>query len=406
MPRLVPGVNGGTNVVWDPGEQEAYFQKLRGEIETTSRESGTVPNMTAFDEQLRRISQPQVQPRPVAQLRFLNSSAQPQTIDSATGHTPGQVPQFATIPAQGQTLDSATGHNTNSGNGMAQIDAQPMLNVIDSMGRPSQIGWNQIDAALNAGSRLVDSSGQPFEMKQVDGGWVVATNQGWLPMQMLAGGQWAQGQQERITQAVQQGQLPQLQGPNQGLGFGSLTQTFNEPFTGQGGSGYQSKPFTDEFKFDYDSALQSPAFQRRLDEGRKLIERSKLGTSGLYSGRTGKEMMRFGQDLASDELEKEFGRAWNTYQDKKGTFYANEGAREADYNKSLNEYRMRHDIFKGNQNDIFNRYSSLAGLGQTAASNLGSTSQSFGNSIGNTILAGGQARAGGVARSASLVSRS
>lgn len=51
---------------------------------------------------------------------------------------------------------------------------------------------------------------------------------------------------------------------------------------------------------------ESAGYQFRLGEGYKGLERSQIGRR--LSGRAGKEMMRYGQDYASNEYQNEFGR--------------------------------------------------------------------------------------------------
>lgn len=97
---------------------------------------------------------------------------------------------------------------------------------------------------------------------------------------------------------------------------------------------------------------KDPGFQFRLDEGQKLIERSAAARGGLVSGRTGKELTRFGQDFASEE----FGRARN---------------------------RFRED-----QTDLFNRFALLAGVGQTAAGQLADLGSRFSSQFGDLVVGG------------------
>lgn len=310
---------------------------------------------------------------------------------------------------------SAAGQNNN-----------PNVQIVNpATGITQTVPYQSIEPLLNQGWRPVDSTGQPYEMQQFNGGWVMASNQGWVPFNVYNNQGWQPGQQEAIAAGMQSGQLPSFNtgsnttgngagGPSTGNGpgaptpttnigqtpgFGSFAQPFSEQFN-PANSTFNTTPFTEEFNFDYDTALQSPAFRRRLQEGAKLIEGAAANRGGLYSGRTGKELMRFGQEMTSDELQNEYGRAWNQFQDKKGTFLTNEAGREGDYNKALNEYRQRHDIFKGNQTDIFNRYATLSGLGQTSGSQLGSTGAQFGNTLANSIIAGGVARGNGVTNAA------
>lgn len=60
---------------------------------------------------------------------------------------------------------------------------------------------------------------------------------------------------------------------------------------------------------DRESALAlSPAYRFRLQEGQRALERSAAARGQLFSGATGRALTRFGQDLASTEYQNEFNR--------------------------------------------------------------------------------------------------
>ncbi len=72
--------------------------------------------------------------------------------------------------------------------------------------------------------------------------------------------------------------------------------------------GYLTRPF--EFEAD-------PGYQFRLREGEKALNRL-LSSRGLFfSGRAGRELMRYGQDYASNEFQK----AYNRYADEINRLY-------------------------------------------------------------------------------------
>jgi hypothetical protein len=96
-----------------------------------------------------------------------------------------------------------------------------------------------------------------------------------------------------------------------------------------------------------------------------------------------KPITQYGQDYASNEYSNVYGRAFG-------------------------EYATRYNQFETNQANKFNRLSSLAGGGQMAANqlnaNLGQTAGNVSNiyategqQVGNSLLAGGSARASGYA---------
>jgi len=78
--------------------------------------------------------------------------------------------------------------------------------------------------------------------------------------------------------------------------------------TGTAGYGSLNKPFgMEQFQSD-------PGYAFRMNEGIKALERSRAaqvgGTPGLLSGATGKALVRYGQDLGTQE----YGNAFNRYQ--------------------------------------------------------------------------------------------
>lgn len=115
---------------------------------------------------------------------------------------------------------------------------------------------------------------------------------------------------------------------------------------------------------------QDPGYAFRLSEGQKALERSAAARGGLLSGTTGKNLLRYGQEMGSQE----YTNAFNRYQ-------AERAAR-------------------------LQPLQSLAGVGQTTAQQLGATGQNYagaaGNILGNmasnvgeAMGAGAQARASG-----------
>lgn len=129
--------------------------------------------------------------------------------------------------------------------------------------------------------------------------------------------------------------------------FGSLTRQFG----------------ADDFEAD-------PGYAFRQAEGQKAIERSAAARGGLVSGSALKATQRFGQDLASQE------------------------------------YMSAYNRFNTNQNNQYNRFASLAGVGQTANNSLAQAGQNYANAFtgitqanaanqGNALIAQGNARASG-----------
>lgn len=112
------------------------------------------------------------------------------------------------------------------------------------------------------------------------------------------------------------------------------------------------------------SQLQmDPSYQFRLDQNLGAIENSAAARGMQLSGSTLKDLSRFSQDFASQEYGNAYGR------------------------------------YMGQQADLFNRMSSLAGIGQTASQATGATAANalgnMGNQVGQNILGAGNAMAAG-----------
>jgi len=101
---------------------------------------------------------------------------------------------------------------------------------------------------------------------------------------------------------------------------------------------------------------ESPGYQFRMDEGQKALERSAAARGNLFSGATGKALTRYGQDYATGEYQN---------------FLAN-------YYNSLTPYQ------------------SLAGVGQTTASQNALTGNQVAGQIGQNMMASGNAQAAGM----------
>lgn len=102
---------------------------------------------------------------------------------------------------------------------------------------------------------------------------------------------------------------------------------------------------------------QDPGYQFRMDEANKALERSSAARGGLTSGRFMKELMRQNQGMASDE-----------------------------YNNAYNR-------FNADRDRRFNRLSSLAGVGQTANSQIAQAGQNYANQYGQNVQGGANAQA-------------
>ena len=116
---------------------------------------------------------------------------------------------------------------------------------------------------------------------------------------------------------------------------------------------------TEYTPFGMEQFQADPGYGFRLSEGLKALERSSAAGGNLLSGSTLKGIVRYGQNLGSQEYQN----AFNRYQAER-------------------QARM-------------NPLQSLAGVGQTASQQLAGQAGQFGSNMAEAIGAGAQARASG-----------
>lgn len=102
---------------------------------------------------------------------------------------------------------------------------------------------------------------------------------------------------------------------------------------------------------------QDPAYQFDLQQGQQAIERSAAARGGLQNAGTLKDLSNYSQGMAS------------------------------------NEYSNAYNRFMNNQNIQFSRLSSLAGIGQTANSAIGTAGANMANNVGNITMSNANAQA-------------
>lgn len=109
--------------------------------------------------------------------------------------------------------------------------------------------------------------------------------------------------------------------------------------------------------FTMSDFTQDPGYQFRMQEGMKAIERSAAAGGGLNSGRTMKALTQYGQNLAAQE------------------------------------YQNAYDRFNADRDRRFNRLGALAGVGQTAQTQVGQAGQNYANNVSANQIGLGNANA-------------
>lgn len=125
---------------------------------------------------------------------------------------------------------------------------------------------------------------------------------------------------------------------------------------------------TEYTPFGMDQFQQDPGYAFRLSEGQKALERSAAARAGLQSGSALKAAARFGQDYGSQE----YTNAFNRYQTERAA-------------------RLQ-------------PLQSLAGVGQTTATQLGQAGQQMASNVGELMTSGAAARASGYVGGANALS--
>lgn len=124
-----------------------------------------------------------------------------------------------------------------------------------------------------------------------------------------------------------------------------------------------------EWDFQYDPN-EDPGTQFRLEEGRKMRERSAAARTGTLSGAAAKEMERYGQEFGSQEYQN----SWN---------------------RSLQEYLTKYNVSEADKANLFNRLMAIAGLG-SGATNVGvNMGQQTAQDVAGNIIGAGNAQAAG-----------
>lgn len=104
---------------------------------------------------------------------------------------------------------------------------------------------------------------------------------------------------------------------------------------------------------------QDPGYQFRMNQGTEAIQNSAAARGGLFSGNTGRALAEYGQNFAS------------------------------------NEYQNAYNRYNNDRSTNFNRFASLAGLGQTATRDVAQMGMNSAQNQANYGMQGANARAAG-----------
>jgi hypothetical protein len=142
---------------------------------------------------------------------------------------------------------------------------------------------------------------------------------------------------------TRQDNLPALQSRNSGL-------TQLQQLLGIGGDPKAANYGSLMDRYTGQDLQNDPGYQFGLKQGTSALEQSAAARGGLYSGATMKALQRYGQDYGGTK-----------------------------FNEGFNRNQAQNDA-------IFGRFASLAGLGQAGSSQLATAGQNYANSVGNNMI--------------------
>jgi hypothetical protein len=105
------------------------------------------------------------------------------------------------------------------------------------------------------------------------------------------------------------------------------------------------------------------------------VNKSAAARGGFFSGQTGTDLMNYGQGAASQEYGNQFAR----YQTQLADYMGQESFNSDQYN---NAYNREMGVNQG----AFNQFASLAGIGQTAVTQLSNSGQNYASGAGNIAM--------------------
>ena len=121
-----------------------------------------------------------------------------------------------------------------------------------------------------------------------------------------------------------------------------------------------------------------PGYQARLQLGQQALEET-AAAQGTQGGGQLQAAENYGQNFASNEYGNVYNRALNTY--------------NTNYQSGLGAFNTNYNVWSNNQPKQYNRLTSHAVTGQTAANNLGQLGQASANNATNLLTGQGNALA-------------
>ncbi len=250
-----------------------------------------------------------------AYIAEVNDPSRAQTIN--TGRT---APSVQPNQAVGQGVNGTQDYAAVIAELQKQFPATPegfkqLLQALNARGIPAMAA-SHANGTQASDDKIVLPNGTYYDIRN-DNGWN-APGQAlhWDPSVPVFN---AQGQSQNYNDVLKAQGLPTFQftpGPEDGpVGGGQGGGTLQNP------GGYATGSFMEpwNFKAPTDVTEQNdPGFQFRLKEGLNAIQKSAAAKGTLLTGGTLKDLAEFGQNFASNEYDKVYGRALGEYEGSLG----------------------------------------------------------------------------------------
>jgi hypothetical protein len=136
-----------------------------------------------------------------------------------------------------------------------------------------------------------------------------------------------------------------------------------------------------------EQAAATPGYQFAFDQGLQALQRSQAAT-GITGGGAAKAAEQYGQGLASTNYQQ-------AYQNALATYGTNQAAAAGALGAQQGVYGTNYDVTQALRNEYYNRLAGLAGVGQTATSQLNQAGQNYAGNAANLLTSGAAAQAAG-----------
>lgn len=150
-----------------------------------------------------------------------------------------------------------------------------------------------------------------------------------------------------------------------------------------------------------EQAAATPGYQFAFDQGLQALQRSQAAT-GITGGGAAKAAQQYGQGLASTNYQQAYGNALQAYSTNQGAAQQALAGQSGVYGQNLGAAQQAlsgQAGLYGTQvnaaNTGFNRLADVAGVGQTATSQLNAAGQNYAGNVGNLLTSAGAAQAAG-----------